>query len=186
LGCALAGCGGAHSGSPAKSNASFDALIGGGTRLLDRGNETAAARVFEQAIAKNPKSPVGYYDLGVVYGRLGQRRESLTQYARALHENENYVPALYNYGVAFVSSQPPLAIYFFRRVLALQPDSPTALLNLGLLVSTGSRRRVGALRLMKRAVLLQPSLEASIPPSLRSAVDHTRLPRRPQAKKRTR
>jgi tetratricopeptide (TPR) repeat protein len=176
--CALAGCGGSNGGGRAKSHASFDELIGAGQHLLDRGNDLAAARAFQQAIAKKPTSPVGYYDLGVVYGREGQRRASLTQYARALHADKNYVPALYNYGVGFVHYQPPLAIYFFRRVLALQPDSPTALLNLGLLLSAGPRGQAHALRLMKRAVLLQPSLYASIPSGLRAVVRQTKLPRR--------
>lgn len=176
LTCALAACGGAH-GSTAKPDASFSDLLRAGTQLLAQGKDAAAVVAFQQAIAKQPKSAVGYYDLGVVYGREGQRHKSVVQYARALKANPNYVPALYNYGVALETKRPLASIYFFQRVIQLHPESPTALLNLGLMTYSTSAARPHALRLLKRAVILQPSLYSAIPTQLRSTVRHTKLPK---------
>lgn len=180
--CAVVACG-SGAVKAQKSDANFADLIGAGTQLLDHGNPSAAAQLFQQAIAKNTKNPVGYYDLGVAYSREGQRHSALTQYAKALHENASYVPALYNYGVAFEQKRPGLAIYFFRKVIEIQPRSPTALLNLGLLIHQGNPKAPRAgLKPLKRAVTLQPSLYAAIPASLREAVRRTKLPKHPKRK----
>ncbi len=191
---ALGACGGSsHHAAAQKSTASFSDLIGAGSVLLNKDNPAAAIQVFQQAIAKEPKNPVGYYDVGVAYAQEGNRKGSLTGYAEALSKNKNYVPALYNYGVAFEQTRPSLAIYFFRRVIKLQHDAPTALLNLGRLVyaqtvaasahSDAAQARARAvdrtraLRAMKLATVLEPSLIADVPASLRAKVRATKLPK---------
>lgn len=178
---ALTGCGGSSHHTAPKSTAGFADLIGAGAALLKQNNPAAAIQVFQQAIAKDPKSPVGYYDVGVAYAQEGNRSQSLVGYAKALSKNKNYVPALYNYGVAFETQRPALAIYFFRRVVQLQHDSPTALLNLGRLIYTKNAKpaaRVRALRLMKLATLYEPALIADVPAALRAAVRRTKLPKK--------
>lgn len=187
---ALAACGGSSHHAAKTSNASFADLIGAGAALLKQDNPAAAVQIFQQAIAKAPKNPVGYYDVGVAYAQEGNRKQSLVGYAKALSKNKNYVPALYNYGVAFEQSRPSLAIYFFRRVIQLQHDSPTALLNLGRLIYAQSaassahavrgraNNRTRALRAMKLATVLEPALMADVPASLRAKVRATKLPKR--------
>lgn len=178
----LASCG--SSQPSAKSHTSFNQLIQQGTSSLAQHHPSAAASAFRQAIHAKPNSPVGYYDLGVAYASTGQRKPSLTQYAKALSHDKNYVPALYNYGVAFMQTRPEVAMYFFRRVIQLHPDSPTALLNLGLLVhQTNPKASAHALRLLKAAAELQPSLYATLPPGLRAAVRATKLPKRTKRRK---
>jgi hypothetical protein len=69
-------------------------------------------------------------------------------------------------------------MFFLRRAIELKPDSPTALLHLGLLSYPDPKLRADALQDLKRAIVLEPSLEASIPPELRARVLATHLAER--------
>ena len=170
-------CGGAgdKSATSAASHASFDALVGAGTQLLAHGNAAAAAQLFQQAVAKQPHNPVGHYDLGVAHAKEGLRRQSLADYAGALQADPKYVPALYNLGIAFSDQRPRAAIFYLRRAIELKPDSPTALLHLGLIGYRYPRLRSAALQNLKRAIVLQPVLIDSIPAQLRARVRATHV-----------
>jgi tetratricopeptide (TPR) repeat protein len=166
---------GSSSAASSAANASFDDLVGAGTQLLAHGNASGASQLFAQAVSKRPHDPVGYYDLGVAHAREGRVRQSLADYGGALKADPKYVPALYNLAIAFSHRRPKIAMYFLRRTIALKPDSPTALLHLGLLSYPDPKLRARALQDLKRAIVLEPSLEASIPPALRARVRATRL-----------
>ena len=170
-------CGGASSNSAtsAASHASFDDLVGAGTQLLTHGNAAAAAQLFQQAVAKQPHNPVGYYDLGVAHAKEGLRRRSLADYGGALQADPKYVPALYNLGIAFSDRRPRAAIFYLRRAIELKPDSPTALLHLGLIAYRHPKLRADALQNLKRAIVLEPSLIDTIPAQLRARVRATHV-----------
>jgi tetratricopeptide (TPR) repeat protein len=163
------------SAAASAAHASFDDLVGAGTQLLARGNAAAAAQLFHQAAAKQPQNPVGYYDLGVAHAREGLRRQSLGDYGSALKADPKYVPALYNLGIAFSERRPRVAMYFLGRAVELKPDSPTALLQLGLIAYRYPMLRPAALQDLKRATVLEPSLQSSIPVQLQARVRATRL-----------
>jgi Tfp pilus assembly protein PilF len=166
----LSGCGsagGAHSATGAASpGAAFTALIGAGTQLLAQGDPAAALQVFRHAVREEPRSPVGYFDVGVVDEDLGDTSAALRQYRRALFVDRAYAPALYNEAVIYAPSAPQVAEADYRAAIAAQPDSPTALLNLGLLEAEG--RQAGALADLERAVALDPGLRSRIPARLRA------------------
>jgi tetratricopeptide (TPR) repeat protein len=122
---------------------------------------------------------------------LGQRRtatdrferdQSLADYGGALKADSKYVPALYNLGIAFSERRPRVAIFFLRRAAQLKPDSPTAFLQLGLIEIRYPKLRAQALQDLKRAIVLDPSLSAHIPPQLRARVRATHL-RKPHSVK---
>jgi Tfp pilus assembly protein PilF len=153
--------------------ASFDKLIGAGITLLGEGNVDGAFKLFRRAVASDPASPLGYYNLGVVYQKEDDPAQAVDEYDNALVEDPSYVPAIYNKAVIYGSAQPQQAMNLYRRVLALQPHSPTALLNLGLLeVVTNGMEQQGIIDL-RHAVVLDPSLRAHIPPFLRARVGAT-------------
>jgi Tfp pilus assembly protein PilF len=164
----LSSCGGsAKSSSTNSSHAPFRVLIGAGMDLLRQGNSSAAQQLFEQAIAREPNNPVGHYDLGVVLQRVGDSRDALHQYRLALASDPQYTPALFNEAVVLAPRDPTLAIFDYHRIIAIKPNSPTALLNLGLLeAAVGYPHRV-VLSNLRRAVALDPSLRQSVPPGLR-------------------
>jgi tetratricopeptide (TPR) repeat protein len=151
----------------------FAILIGAGMRLLQTGNVGAAEQLFQQAIARDSRSPVGYYDLGVAYQSDGKTRLAARQYVRAIAEDPHYVPALYNQAGIVAKRNRRLAIFYYRRVIQLKPNSPTAFLNLGLLEhETKSLRTIG-LSHLERAVKLDPSLRAAVPAALRARLHHS-------------
>ena len=176
---ALTGCGGgthtSHTSTHADTTtASYATLVGAGASLLARGDTNAAAQLFHQAIAKDPTLAVAYYDLGVVDQQLGDRPSALHQYDLALVRDRSYTPALYNEAVLYAAHDAPLAIFYYRQVIRLKPDSPTALLNLGLLENLKKPTRPLAVRDLRRALALDPALGKQLPDAVLSEVQHYR------------
>jgi tetratricopeptide (TPR) repeat protein len=154
--------------------ASFATLVGAGNDLLRSGNLNAAEQLYQQAIKAGPASPVGYYDLGVVYQQEGERLDALREYRLALVEDPKYVPAMYNRAVLYEVNNPQLAIFYYHTIISLQPDSPTAYFNLGLLQAEAKATVPEALTNLARAVKLDPSLLADVPAALRSQLSKSK------------
>jgi tetratricopeptide (TPR) repeat protein len=161
FGLPLAGCGGASS-TNSTTTADFGTLIGAGIQLLRSGNAGAAEQLFQQAIAKQPKDPVGYYNLGVAYQQDGKPRLALRQYRLATRHDPQYVPALYNEAVLFTARDKATAMFLYREVISIKPDSPTALLNLGLLEASVSGFERLAYGHLTKAIRLDPTLRAEV------------------------
>lgn len=161
---ALAGCGGAS------SHASYATLVGEGVKLLGQGNTGAATQKFQDAIARNKKNPVAYYDLGVTYQRRGNVSEAEHKYFLAIYHGPTYVPALYNLAGLLANTDPGLAVFYYRRIIRVKPDSPTAYLNLGLAEAARPEKSKHALADLAKAVKLDPALRADVPPSLRAEI----------------
>jgi tetratricopeptide (TPR) repeat protein len=166
-------CGGGHknSGNP-DAHASYSTLVGASVTLLGKGNPGAAEQLLEQAVAKNPHSPVAYYDLGVAYQRQGNTRQAARNYLHAIAVDRNYVPALFNQAEIFSKRNAPLAIFYYRRIIHLKPDSPTAYLNLGLLEAATKALHRQAVADLTKAVKLDPSLRGQVPAPLRADVQN--------------
>lgn len=72
------------------------------------------------------------------------------------------VPAIFNQAVVNSGHDVPLAVFLYRRVISLQPDSPTAYLNLGLLEAQQGQPTEAGVDLRK-AIQLDESLRTRIP-----------------------
>jgi Flp pilus assembly protein TadD len=169
-GCLLAACGG--SSSDASSTVplpSFATAIGAGMAALKQGNPNAAQQLFADALKREPHNATAYFDEGVAYQRLGDTKQAEIAYIRALSLDPNYVQADFNRAVLVTPTDPALATFLYRKVIAMQPNSPTALLNLGLLEFQQGLRSDAVTDLAK-AVQLQPSLAARIPATVRSGL----------------
>jgi Tfp pilus assembly protein PilF len=166
----FAACGGGSknaSTSTSTPKVSFSVLIGAGRDLLRQGNTSGAEQLFARAVARQQNNPVGHYDLGVVLQRLGDDRGALRQYRLAVAHDSRYTPALYNEAVLIAPRDPALAIYYYRRIVAIKPNASTAFLNLGLLQAATGWPRKTVLTSLRRAVSLDPRLRANIPARLR-------------------
>jgi tetratricopeptide (TPR) repeat protein len=171
LACSLGSCGGSAPKPPAgTSTASYSTLVHAGIHLLDHGQTSAAEQLFQQAAVKNPRDPVAHYDLGVIFQQDGDRPGAFKEYKLAILADPRYVPALYNEAVLQSAHNAPLAIFYYRQVIRMQPDSPTALLNLGLLQDQTRAQRHQAVADLRRAVRLDPALGARIPASVRRGI----------------
>lgn len=165
LGLAIAACGGSSRARTSRQT-DYSTLIGAGVQLLRMNNLPAATQLFQQAIVANPNDPVGYYDLGVAYQQQGLTRRAIRQYSRALRVNGQYVPALYNKAVLVAKRDIPTAIFLYRQVIAIKPDSPTALLNLGLLLAAQKGLERQAYHALVAAIRLDPALRRDLPAGL--------------------
>ena len=164
----IVGCGGGTSSPPATVEPSFAAALGAGVAALKAGNANAAQQLFAEAVARRPDDANALYDLGVAYQDEGQTHDALHSYARALRYAPDDAQIEFNRAVIYSTSDAPLAIFLYRRVIALQPDSPTAYLNLGLLESAAHMS--GAPADLLKAVQLDPSLASRIPPAVRATM----------------
>jgi tetratricopeptide (TPR) repeat protein len=160
----LSACGGA--GKPSTPPAPFSVLIGAGIHLLHQGNTSAATQLFTRAVARKPGNPVGYYDLGVALQRAGNVQAALREYRLAVVHDPSYTPALFNEAVLVTPRDPALAIFYYRRILAVRPKSPTVMLNLALAERADHWPRRYVLKTLQLAVKLDPSLVAHVPASL--------------------
>jgi tetratricopeptide (TPR) repeat protein len=166
----LGACGGSG------SNASYGTLVAQGVKLLHQGKTDAAFQRFQQAVKRDTTSPVAHYDLGVIYQQRGQIERAKREYGLAIHYDPGYVPALYNEAGLYANTFPPLAIFYYRRIIHIQPNSPTAYLNLGLVEAGRPQLRKRALHDLAAAVKLDPSLRAAVPASLRASLPAPKNP----------
>jgi tetratricopeptide (TPR) repeat protein len=165
----LGACGGSGkqpSTSTIAADAPFSVLIGAGVRLLHQGHTSAATQLFTRAVARKPGNPVGYYDLGVALQRAGNWRAALREYRLAVARDPSYTPALFNEAVLVAPRDPALAIFYYRRILAIRPKSPTVMLNLALAERADHWPRRYVLKTIQQAVKLDPSLVTHVPASL--------------------
>lgn len=167
----VSACGGGQKTSTApNAHASYTTLVGASVALLGKGNPGAAQQLLQEAITKNPHSPVAYYDLGVAYQRQGNVRDAARNYLHAIAVDRDYVPALFNQAEIFARRNTPLAIFYYRRIIHIKPNAPTAYLNLGMLEAKTKALHVQAVRDLAHAVKLDPSLRSQIPAPLRSTL----------------
>lgn len=167
---ALAGCGGSSTPQPRPSES---VLLGAGTTEFRHGDYNAASQLFQQAITRDPSSATAHYDLGTVYQAEHQVGPALREYRLALQNSPNLLPAIFNEATIESAHDVPLAVFLYREVISLQPSSPTAYLNLGLLEAQQGERALAGVDLRK-AVQLDKSLRARIPRSV--ALDLTLPP----------
>jgi len=135
--------------------------------LAAEGREREARDVLEEAVALDPEFAMAWRKIAVVLGNLQtdpeRAREAAEEAYRLrdrLSERERYLTEAYYH--SYVSEDREAAIRAYERVLALDPEDPVALNNLGLQhVSLG--RLDEAVELFTRAVALsEPSAVAHL------------------------
>ncbi len=157
------------SGSSGGHKASPGTTLNAAIALEKKGDTSQAKQLFLQVIKAQPNNFYAQYDLGVIAQNAGDNPGALAYYGAALTANPKYVPALYNEATIYATSDPTLAISTYRQVIVLQPNAPTASLNLGLLeVKHGAPKR--GVKDMALAVREDPTLLTQIPKHLRTLV----------------
>jgi tetratricopeptide (TPR) repeat protein len=161
LGLIAAACGNSGDSSP---TASANALVSQGLTAETSGQIQQALQDFNAAVAKNPVSPVAYFDLGTIYQEhLSNSTQAATEYNKALLADPNYAPAMYNLATLEASSDPQGAISLYNQLLKLNPKQPSVLFNLGLLMIQQNDQVLQGHAYLKQAIALQPSLASRVP-----------------------
>jgi tetratricopeptide (TPR) repeat protein len=162
----LAACSGSSSdGKPP----TVTSLLNAGIAAQQQGRVDAARQLFEQVLAKDPGNVYAHYDLGVIAQGAHDDQTALREYGAALVANPKYVPALFNEATVWATSDPSLAMATYRQVVQLQPQAPTAYLNLGLLEVKAGQKAAG-IRDLNTALHQDPTLAGGVPKKLRTQV----------------
>ncbi len=119
-------CGGP--GTPSASS-----LLSTAVSEINAHQYSAAKTELDDLLKQRPSSYIAYYDLGVIDLQLGDTAGAMKEFAQSLSIDGNYVPSLYNEAVVDGATDPTLAMSLYRQVVRIQPHSPTAYLNLGML-----------------------------------------------------
>jgi tetratricopeptide (TPR) repeat protein len=103
-----------------------------GVRLFQQGNYQQASDRFQQAIAQDPKSPKGYYNLaaslqkiGTLYGRPEDLKQAEILYNQCLEHDPNHAEA--HRGLAVLlneTGRQPEAFRLLNNWAASSPKSP--------------------------------------------------------------
>lgn len=166
----LTGCSdSAKSATTTTTAPSYRVLVDAGLHLLAQHNVNAAEQLFVQAIRRDRRLPLAYYDLGVVYASEGLKQAAIAQYMHAVSVSPSFVPALYNEAVIEQTIRPRYAMSLYRHIIVIHPDASTSLLNLGLL-EYATHQTSSAITDLRKAVRLDHSLAARVPRALRAEV----------------
>lgn len=129
----ICGCSGASHPSTTSTPDAADKALSAGLAAQRHGDLDTASRLYSEVIAKRPTDVYAHYNLGVIAQQQGHRATALRDYAAALTANPDYLPALFNEATLYQATDPIQAITLYQQILRIQPISPTAQLNLGLL-----------------------------------------------------
>jgi tetratricopeptide (TPR) repeat protein len=163
----VASCAG--SGSGGSQNANAATLLAAGIKAQQQGDLNAARQLYEQVVVKQSGNVYAHYNLGVIAQAQKDPQTALREYGAALTANPNYVPALFNEATIYAVTNPTLAIATYRQIVKLQPNAPTAYLNLGLLEAQTGQMAV-AIRDLSTALHQDPALGKGLPKRLLNKV----------------
>ncbi len=165
LGAGLAACGGGGSGGGSDPQT----LLQSGLAAQRKGDLDGARKFYDELLKQQPKNYYAHYELGVIAQSQNDNSTALSQYRAALAANPTYVPAMFNQATIYTKSDPTKAIAIYRKIVKIQPQSPTAYLDLGLLENANGQQQQ-ALQDLATALKQQPALSHSIPAALLAKV----------------
>ncbi len=135
------------------------------TKEMGKGNFSSAMANLEAAIRLEPENGAGWYEIGVLYGQIGDFRNAETAFRRSLQLQPDLAKGHYMLGLSLIANPQskldwPAAIAEFRAALKLQADYPEAFNYLGAgLTATGQPDL--AIPELEQAVHLAPALASA-------------------------
>jgi tetratricopeptide (TPR) repeat protein len=119
--------------TPAKTPDTFQAHLEKGNEYLIAGKLDEARTEYERVIELDPKNPIGYNNLGIVYRRQKLEFLAIGQFKRALEMEPRYYKAQNNMGNCFYSAgEFDSAIKSYKDALKIRPSFAEAYYNLAL------------------------------------------------------
>ena len=127
--------------------------------LIDS-NPADAKALLLQAVAKDPRSVQGHFQLGHAYVKLKEYPKALEAYAKAGETDPNFADAFFNMGyVHAVRKEYPKAEQMYARVVKLSPMYvDEALFNLGMVQEKQGKRKE-SLQNIEKSLSINPGNE---------------------------
>ena len=133
-------------------------LLESGCRARTGGELAAAARYFERYLQLTPEDLGVWNDLGVQYGRLGERDRATAAYKQALARDPGYQPAMKNLAVlAYEAGNLAEACGLYERLTAAGSPDGRLLNNLGICYMK-LEKYPQALRAWRKALAAEPGM----------------------------
>jgi Tfp pilus assembly protein PilF len=99
----------------------------------EKGDNDAAIRMLDEAIALHPKFAAAWYQRGAAYLRKNDQDKAIVSFVKAVEIDPEYLEAKYGFGLAqFQKKNYEVAEAVFRDVLKAKGDMAEAHLNLGI------------------------------------------------------
>lgn len=129
---------------------------------LIESNPAEAKTVLQQAIAKDPRSVQGHFQLGHAYVKLKEYPKALDAYAKASEIAPNFADAFFNMGYVYaVRKEFSKAEQMYAKVVKLSPKYvDEALFNLGMVQEKQGKRKE-SLQNLKKALSINPGNESA-------------------------
>lgn len=107
--------------------------LAAGRMLEEQGEQRAAIRQYEKAIAASPRTAAGYNSLGMLYQKLGRGPDAELIYRRGLQIAPNSAVLRNNLGYCYLTQERfAEAEQQFREALSSAPDFKRARMNLAI------------------------------------------------------
>ena len=114
--------------------AELNRLLATAQEAVDKQDFAAAARAYEDYLAKKPDDPTAHYNLGYVYTALSRLDDARGEYERAISlapSDPKMAPAYQNLGMILLPKDPGAAIEPLRHATELEPQDAHAKWLLG-------------------------------------------------------
>src|SRR5690606_13517757 len=106
-------------------------LVQNGLTQLSAGQDTVARTTFENVLELDPENLYALYNLGVIAQDGGDADTAVDYYQRALAQQGDYVPALFNLAIALETTDLDRSVELYRQVLDLDEEMAAAHMRLG-------------------------------------------------------
>lgn len=89
-----------------------------------------AIRLYQKALAMDPRNPEVITDMGIAFRRLGKSKEAAEAFERALEVEPDHPMALFNIGIIYRDdlNEPEKAVKAWERFLEKHPNAPHAVM----------------------------------------------------------
>jgi tetratricopeptide (TPR) repeat protein len=119
-------------------------------------NFNAAEQLLREVLRENPRSFIAHNLMGLVRLNEGKAAEARQAFEQATRINPRYMPAHVNLGNTLaVLKQENAALKEFLTAIALQPEDPFALYNIGLIYGRQEKFELAA-KYLNRAHVVAP------------------------------
>lgn len=144
---------------------SSGALIAQGMEAERRGDLDAAFGSYLTVAYRDADNKFAHFNMGHLYQARNMVAEAEREYGIALTIDPTFVNPLYNLAVMNTDTDPARAIALYRRVLDLNPDSPAAKFNLGVLLARSGDST--GLQLIRDVIAADPAFASSVPADIK-------------------
>jgi tetratricopeptide (TPR) repeat protein len=133
------------------------ALIQAGFQQARQEKWRAAASIFTDVLAIDPRNSYALYNLGYIAETGNHPSTALAYYNRALAANGRYTPAMYNKAILLEGSDPRQAIALYKKVIAINPKASAAYLRMAF-TDAEQGDTAGARAADRKAIAIDPTL----------------------------